>query len=72
MSNPKRSNAGDLSQLCRDIELVFRHHLGQRPAFGIAFQMPISDEVHWVTNVSRADGIKLMATTAVKMQAQTN
>lgn len=72
MPRQKPSNAGDLTSLAREIEAVFQRHLGQKPALAIAFQMSTSDEVHWVTNVSRADGIKIMATTAVKMQAQTN
>jgi hypothetical protein len=39
----------------------------------IAFTLaPEYDEVHWVTNVSRRDGIELFRATAAKMIAETN
>ena len=69
------SNAGDLTQLAEDLEAVFQKHFPdeEKPAMAIAFTLPPDyKECHWVTNTDRASGIRLFASTAQKMQAQTN
>ncbi len=73
MSKQNVSNVGDLSSLAKEIEAVFKHRFGVRPAICIAFALPSdSHAVHWVTNVSRADGVKMFKETAEKMLRQTN
>lgn len=65
----KTSNVGDLTSLADELEAVFKRRFGNRPAMAIAFTLPPNyDEVHWVTNVSRADGIELFEGTANKMR----
>lgn len=69
----KHSNAGDLTNLAEELEQVFQRHFGGRPAMAIAFTLPPDyKEVHWVTNVSRDDGITLFKETALKMAVKTN
>jgi hypothetical protein len=69
----KISNVGDLTQLAKDLEKVFEKHGFRKPGMAIAFTLPPGyDECHWVTNVSRDDGIKLFQDTAQKMIAKTN
>jgi hypothetical protein len=44
-----------------------------RPALIMAFTLPPNyDEVHWITNVTRKEGIQLMRDTATRMEAQQN
>lgn len=65
------SNVGDLMDLAKELEQVFMRRFRGRPAMAIAFTLPPDyDEVHWVTNISRQDGIKLFEKTALKMVAQ--
>lgn len=67
------SNVGDLTNLAKELEQVFQKHFSGRPAIAIAFTLPPDyDEVHWVTNISRQDGITLFKETALKMAAKTN
>ena len=67
------SHVGDLTVLAKDLEGVFEKHFQCRPAMAIAFTLPPdSDEAHWVTNVSREDGVLLFQKTAKKMIVQTN
>jgi len=69
----KYSNIGDLTNLAQDLEKVFKKHFGVRPAMTIAFTLgPKYDTAHWVTNVARMDGIKLMREAAGRMQSQLN
>jgi hypothetical protein len=69
----KTSTVGNLTSLTKELESVFLRRCGSIPALAIAFTLePDHDEVHWVTNVSRADGITLLTATAQKMTAQTN
>jgi hypothetical protein len=69
------SKAGDLTTLAKTLEAVIENHfrLKERPSMAIAFSLPPDfQDVHWVTNIARADGIKLFQETAKKMIAQTN
>lgn len=69
------SNIGDLTPLAKKLEQVITDHfkLEEKPAMAIAFTLPQDyAECHWVTNISRGDGITLLKNTAEKMQAQTN
>lgn len=69
----KLSRVGDLTALAKEIEQVFERHFGGKAALAIAFTLPPDyDDCHWVTNVNRADGVKLLAGTAKKMLSQTN
>lgn len=73
MKNHKFSKIGDLSALATDIKATFEKHGIKKPAFAIAFTMaPGYKTVHWVTNVSRTDGIKIMRATADKMTNKSN
>ena len=72
-SGGKTSNAGDLTPFCKEVEALVKRHFGKRAALAIAFTLsPDYDEVHWVTNVSRGDGIRLFAATAARMKAERN
>ena len=67
------SRVGDLTDLAEEIIEVFRKRFGGDPSVAIAFQLgDDSDAVHWVTNVSREDGIQLFQFTAQSMINQTN
>ncbi len=67
------SSVGDLTNLAKELEEVFKRHFPGKPAMAIAFTLaPDYDVTHWVTNVSRDNGIKLFRDTADKMIAQTN
>ena len=58
---------GDFTQLAKDIEKVFEDRFKGRPAMALAFTLPPDyDEVHWVTNVSRVDGINLFKETVAR------
>lgn len=63
------SEVGDLTKFVKVVEALFEQQFGERPGLAIAFTLPgRSTDVHWVTNVSREDGIKLFEATAQKMQ----
>ncbi len=67
------SKMGDLTDLAKELEAVFEKHFNGRPAMAIAFTLPPDyDEVHWVTNVSRDNGIFLFRETARKMIGEIN
>jgi len=68
------SNVGNLTNLAKDIEAVFKKHFPEKKsAFGIAFTLyPHYDEVHWVTNIDRQIGIKLFREVASKMEIKLN
>jgi len=69
----KTSDKGDLTELAKDIEQVFRDHGFEEPAFAVSFNLPEDRRnVHWVTNMRRNDGIRLLAATAQKMQSEVN
>ena len=71
--NKHHADAGDLTQLANEIEEVFENHFGERTAIAVAFSLERSPrQVHWVTNVSRTQGITLLTKTAAKMLSQTN
>ena len=62
----------DLTPLVLSIEAAFQDFFpGQdRPALAVAFTLPPGyDTVHWITNVSREDGIAIFEETAKKMKA---
>lgn len=62
------SNIGDLTKLATELEEVFKRYFRGKPAMAIAFTLPPDyKEVHWVTNISREDGIELFMNTALKM-----
>lgn len=64
------SNAGDLTDLAKELEAVFMRRFKGKPAMAIAFTLPPDyKEIHWITNVSREDGITILAETALKMDA---
>jgi len=67
------SKVGDLTELAKELEDVFQKHFDGRPAMSIAFTLPPDyKDVHWVTNVSRNDGVNLFRETANKMLSQIN
>lgn len=73
MSKKEFSKIGDLTDMANDIKVVFEKHGIKDPAFAIAFTAsPDYRTVHWVTNVSRTDGIKLMKATSEKMTYTAN
>ena len=63
-----------LRPLAKEIEAVIMKHTGgEKPGMAVAITLPPDyEEVHWITNLSRADGINLLASTARKMTAQAN
>jgi hypothetical protein len=65
----------DLTPTIEFIEEVLKLHFGTEENIGmsIAYTLPPDyDGCHWITNLSREDGIKLFKETAEKMQAQIN
>lgn len=62
----------NLTEFAMEVEELFINKFGAKPSLAIAFALPPYMTVHWVTNVSRADGIDLFRKTAAKMAAQTN
>lgn len=64
----------NLSPMLKEIIAVMELHGVVKPAIAIAFTTEIEDYqvVHWATNISRANGIKLFKETANKMISQTN
>ena len=63
------SNVGDLRPLAKELEEVFKKRFRGKPAMAIAFTLPPDyEEVHWITNLSREDGITLFTETAQKMR----
>jgi len=65
-----KSKAGDLTQMAKDIVSVMELYFGEKPAVAIAFSLSTDEDVHWVTNVSRQDGLMLFNRTAKKMMGQ--
>ncbi len=73
MSHPLASDKGDLTDLANDIKKVFEAHGFEDPALAVAFTLPENrQKAHWVTNVRREDGIRLMTMTAQQMQSKIN
>lgn len=70
----RTSSVGDLTGICKAVESAIEEITGQKPAVAIVFQMPAVDgnDTHWVTNVNRTDGVKLLMDTALKMQSGMN
>lgn len=69
----KYSNIGNLTEMTKMIEFIIEEFSGtKKPAFAIAFSLENTNykEAHWVTNVSRDEGIKWMRETADKMEKQ--
>lgn len=61
----------DLSPLVAALESVFSDYFpgAEKPAMAIAFTLPPDyNHVHWITNVSRENGIELFEATAQKMK----
>jgi hypothetical protein len=64
----------DLTQLAKDIEgiVLSFFKLDERPGIAIALTLPpVFEDVHWITNLTREDGIRLLESTAFKMKAKT-
>jgi len=73
MKKSNISKVGDLTDLANELYKVFENHGFSAPAMAIAFTLPPDYEIcHWVTNVSREDGIEIFRNTATKMVSQTN
>ena len=67
------SRVGDLTNFAKKVERLFQKEFGRKAALAIAFTLePDFDDCHWVTNVSREDGVALFSETAKKMLVQTN
>jgi len=67
------SNVGDLTQLTKDLENVFKKHFpDKKHAFGLAFTLFPNFEVHWATNVPRDIGIQIFEEVAEKMKVGIN
>lgn len=68
----------DLTQLANDLEEVFKRYFkncddDNRVGMAIAFTLPPDYmDVHWVTNLSRDQGIDLFESTATKMRSRLN
>lgn len=65
----------DLTDLAKDIEAIVTEHLelDEKPGVALCVTLPPDyDDVHWITNVRRQDGINLFHSTADKMQRQMN
>jgi len=63
----------DLRPVIKDILAVFEKHGFTNPAVAVAFTADQDHhQVHWMTNVSRGDGIRLLVETAAKMTAKAN
>lgn len=59
----------------KDLKGVFKKHLGQEDiAIAVCFTLPSEnwERVHWATNVSRTDGIKLFRESANAMNTKMN
>jgi hypothetical protein len=79
----KYSWIGDLTPVAKAVEEALTAELEKltgvrfdedtRPAFVISFTLPTEyQEVHWVGNLSRQDGARVLLETAQKMIAKTN
>ena len=65
----------DLTPLAQDIIKVIELHFpDQHPAVGLVFTLKDENykDAHWVTNMSREDGIVLFNNTAEKMKRMNN
>jgi hypothetical protein len=61
----------DYSDLIKEIEKLFKDFLktDKKPGLAIAMTLPPGyKDVHWMTNLSRDDGISLFQNTAKKMK----
>jgi len=73
MKNKKISDIGDLTHLAKGLESVFSYYFGDGCTFFVLFNTPIDEEKgHWVTNVSREDGIKILEETLKIMKENNN
>ena len=64
----------DTQPLAKEIQRIVSEFfdLVDKPGMAVAFTLPPDyQDVHWITNVSREDGIKLFEETAAKMRANT-
>lgn len=69
------NGAKKLKKIMQALEELMQQefNLPDKPAIGLCFTFPPDyDYCNYITNISREDGIKLFAETAVKMTAQTN
>lgn len=76
-NSPAFSSVGDLTEFARKVEQLlideFCKGSTDKPGIAIAFTLPPDYSIsHYVTNLTRADGIKLFMATAEKMISQTN
>ena len=67
------SNVGDLSGMVRELENVFKKYFPNKtPAFGIAFTLYPSFEVHWAANIPRDISMQIFREVADKMERKSN
>lgn len=65
------SNIGDLTKLAEILAFAIEEFTGtKQPVVAIAFTLKETDykEVHWITNISRSEGIRLFREVANKME----
>jgi len=63
---------GDITPLHKDIKLAFEANKIDLPAFVVVFTCKETDydTVHWVSNTSRNDSIKLLEELTERMKAE--
>jgi hypothetical protein len=73
MSEQKKSELGDLTDLAKRIEKTLKEHFEVtkgRPVMAIMFTLPNAPtKAHWVTNVTREQGIDMVTQLAKQMAA---
>lgn len=69
---PQPSALGDLTGIARHINDLLTQQFGSRPALALVFQLPPNKQAHWVTNVTRPDGIALFRAAAQRMEEEAN
>lgn len=61
----------DLTEFAKQLEELFIERFGRRPMMVIVFTLPPDcDRAHWVTNVTRTDGIRIVEETAEQMKKE--
>jgi hypothetical protein len=67
------SDLGDLTVVAKDVEQTFDAYGFADVAFAMVFTVPADRrQAHWVTNVSRRDGMQMLSGALRRMQAQMN
>lgn len=62
------------SEVMKKVEQLFEEEFGPDSGIAVCYTLREEgwEEVHWITNLKRQDGVKLFSKTATKMIAQTN